>query len=114
MIFLKIYFHNPGIEQVNLSKLLKIAHKTIPINFKYREIPYLQKISSIASKIFNYKQTAKEIPDNFMDAKNECKCCDSQFCDPIHGHVVTGDLRIITNNKLRSLLTKGPKYREQD
>ena len=25
-----------------------------------------------------------------MDAKNECKCCDSQFCDPIHGHVVTG------------------------
>ena len=69
-----------------------MAHKTIPINFKYREIPTIiyKRSPTIASKIFNYKQTVKEIPDNFMDAKNECKCCDSQFCDPIHGHVVTG------------------------
>ena len=32
--------------------------------------------------------------------------------DQHHGHIVTGDLRIVTNGKLRKLLTKGPKYRE--
>ncbi len=41
-----------------------------------------------------------------------CGCSMSSFCDPHHGHVVTGDLRIINNRKLRSLLCKGPKYRE--
>ena len=28
------------------------------------------------------------------------------------GHVVTGDLNIVCNEKLRDLLRKGPKYRE--
>ena len=29
-----------------------------------------------------------------------------------HGHVITGDLRLIKNDKLRKLLTKGPNFRE--
>ena len=43
-------------------------------------------------------------------------CSESKLCDPNHkhGHVVTGDLNIITNAKLRSLLTKGPSYREAE
>ena len=28
------------------------------------------------------------------------------------GHVLTGDLRIVSNPKLRKLLKKGPKFRE--
>ena len=32
--------------------------------------------------------------------------------DPVHGHIVTGNLNIIENNKLRKLLSKGPNYRE--
>ena len=31
-----------------------------------------------------------------------------------HGHVITGDLQIVRNRKLRRLLEKGPKYREQN
>ena len=31
-----------------------------------------------------------------------------------HGHVITGDLRIVRNRQLRRLLEKGPKYREQN
>ena len=30
------------------------------------------------------------------------------------GHVVTGNLRIITNKHIRKLLVKGPSYREQN
>ena len=45
--------------------------------------------------------------DNFS-----CDCSTSKFKDKFHGHIVTGDLNVITNQKLRSLLTKGPSYRE--
>jgi hypothetical protein len=32
-IFLKIYFHNPGIEQVNISKLLRLITDKVPEKF---------------------------------------------------------------------------------
>ena len=32
--------------------------------------------------------------------------------DPDHGHIITGDLRIVSNSALRKLLSKGPNYRE--
>ena len=41
-----------------------------------------------------------------------CSCNESDFKDPDHGHVVTGDLRIVEDVKLRKLLSKGPNYRE--
>ena len=34
------------------------------------------------------------------------------FCYEPHGHVITGDLMVIENVKLRELVAKGPKYRE--
>ena len=39
-------------------------------------------------------------------------CPDSSFCDPHHKHIITGNLRIIKNSKLKKLLAKGPNYRE--
>ena len=41
-----------------------------------------------------------------------CNCTTSPFTDPNHGHIVTGDIRIVQNSKLRKLLCKGPKCRE--
>ena len=42
-----------------------------------------------------------------------CNCSTNKYCyDPV-GHVVTGDLNIIKDAKLRSLIEKGPSYREQ-
>ena len=41
-----------------------------------------------------------------------CSCSESMYSDPHHGHVVTGDLRIIENAKLQKLFSKGPNYRE--
>ena len=44
-----------------------------------------------------------------------CNCSGSQlFLYPPCGHIVTGDLNIARNIKLRDLLNKGPKYREPD
>ena len=41
-----------------------------------------------------------------------CDCVSSDFSDPHHKHIITGDLRIVQNCKLRKLLTKGPNYHE--
>ena len=35
-----------------------------------------------------------------------------RFCYEPHGHVITGDLRVIEDAKLKELIAKGIKYRE--
>ena len=72
---------------------------------------------SIRFKIFNYHQFVKDLDLNefIKDLKSiNCSCSHfiSEFTDKDHGHIITGDLRIVQNNKLWKLLTKGPKYRE--
>ena len=49
---------------------------------------------------------------SFVENLPTCDCSASQFCDPHHNHIVSGDLRIIDNSKLRKLFSKGPNYRE--
>ena len=41
-----------------------------------------------------------------------CDCANSPFKDNHHKHIITGDLSIVTDNKLRKLFSKGPNYRE--
>ena len=73
--------------------------------------------SPIRSKIMNYEATVRSIQhmtddDITMTLNSEtnslypCLCKDSEFCDPHHGHVVTGDLRFVSNPKLRKLFPK--------
>ena len=49
---------------------------------------------------------------SFVTNSAECECQNSVFCDPNHKHIVTGDLHIVENSKLRYLFTKGPNFRE--
>ena len=71
---------------------------------------------TIRNKIFNYKQTVADIDTNDTDTYGtnlpSCDCESSEFRDPNHGHVLTGDLRIIGNQKLRKLVARGPNFRE--
>ena len=41
-----------------------------------------------------------------------CNCSTSQFKDDYHGHVITGNLDIVQNSRLKNLLKKGIAYRE--
>ena len=38
-------------------------------------------------------------------------CKNSKFCYQPAGHIVTGNLKIITDSRIRSVISKGPKYR---
>ena len=49
---------------------------------------------------------------NCLNNLQTCQCKEFKFyCEP-HGHVITGDRRVIDNAKLRELVAKGSKYRE--
>ena len=41
-----------------------------------------------------------------------CTCQSSEVCYEPAGHIITGDLNIVHNEKLRDVLSKGPKYRQ--
>ena len=69
---------------------------------------------TISGKIFNQRSVVEELDVN---RGTEGMCCDfssSSYCYEPEGHVVTGDLTIVRDAKLRSLVRKGPSYREQN
>ena len=114
-------FHNKAIEFIRLSSILRNPDviNMLPANMQSEDnIPMVTyKLGdTVRNKIFNYKQTVNDIyaddEVSFTLNTDSCICKDSEFCDPNHQHVITGDLRIIENKKLRKLLTKGPNYRE--
>ena len=43
-----------------------------------------------------------------------CDCSTSTYCYEPVGHVITGDLQVVTDAKLRLLVARGPSYREQN
>ena len=114
----KLKFVNKGLEYLNLSKVLNspevICHLPEPLKDAEQRVMISYKLKApIRNKILNYKETVLSISDNPSFLENlSCECASSEFCDTHHGHVITGDLRIIENSQLRSLLMKGPNYRE--
>ena len=68
--------------------------------------------SPIRKQIFNYKETVQNLSADHIPSINECNCTSSEFCDPHHGHIISADLRLVQNNELRKILSKGPNFRE--
>ena len=115
---IKLKFGNKGMNMINISKIIndKNVKKNLLTQFsKTERISTVYALTkTMRSKIFNHKEfiktlNTKEIFDNMNNLL--CNCTTSPFADPNHGHIVTGDISIAQNNKLRKLLCKGPKYR---
>ena len=69
--------------------------------------------STVPSKIFNFALALSSLNvSEYLFNSQTCQCKESKFCYEPHGHVITGDLRVIENVRLRELVAKGPKYRE--
>ena len=110
-------FANKGIDAININNILhnKNVRKTIPPYFKYQSNPNISYTytRSIASKLFNYRQSLQDWRFTNHDYDSSpCSCSSSQFLYQPAGHIVTGDLNIVDNTCLRDLISKGPKYRE--
>ena len=84
-----------------------VQNATPPIvSFKYTK--------TIAGKIFNQKKVVEELDVDVGTRNMCCDCSTSKYCYAPVGHVVTGDLGIVKDAKLRSLIEEGPSYREQN
>ena len=112
-----VSFVNKGIDHLNLPSIFKSPDVTSLLpEFMQPEDDHpmvtMKLTKPIRNKILNYKETVLSIDTETIFAPSECNCKDSTFNDPHHQHIVTGDLRIIDNLKLRKLISKGPNYRE--
>ena len=118
-----INFVNKGLDDIHISKIFRSADviSLLPEALQNEEdIPRVtMKLDPpIRSKILNYKETVSSldivVDEDISFVRNlpSCECKDSEFCDPFHKHIVSGDLPVVTNQKLRKLLSKGPNYRE--
>ena len=116
--FIKLNFINKGIDAVvNLPSILKSKSvtETVPNDFKEKGPPIISYTykKTIASKIFNFSSTLSGLGyHQFYKSPSQCECNTSSHLYQPYGHVITGDISVIPNSKLRDLIAKGPKYRE--
>ena len=120
---ISIHFVNKGLDRIHISSIFRSGEvqELLPECLQSEEeMPTctFRLDPPIRSKILNYRETVSslkiEIDDDvsFVRDLPDCDCEKSSFCNPFHKHVLTGDLRFVTYDKLRSLLSKGPSYRE--
>ena len=113
-----VHFHNKGIEMVDLPKILnsRYVRDAIPSFLSESDPPMISYsyTKNISSMIFNQKRVIEDLDFNVGTEGLQCQCSMSDFCYQPVGHVVTGDLTIIRDAKLRHLIAKGPSYREQN
>ncbi len=113
-----ILYHNDAVDMVNVRRIVNDPNTDALLpNMTEDEKPntVFKFTRTIRSEIFNYRQTIEEVdPGNWNDDDYTCQCNGSEFMDGHHKHVITGNLKIVQNRKLRKLLAKGPKFREKN
>ena len=114
----KIKFSHKIIADVNLNSIINTREirgalpNELQKRGKFRQVYSYGRTTG--SKILNYNRALREAGDlSYDDMTNMgCDCDSSEFRDQHHGHVVSGDLRLIENSKLRQLCSFGAKFRE--
>ena len=100
--FMKIKFLNKAVDAINLPVLLRSASVTdkIPAFLKDKEPPIVsyEYTSTVASKLFNFAQTLSSWNvSDYLSNPQTCQCNESKFSYELHGHFITGYLRVIQN-----------------
>ena len=118
---IRIPFTSKAMDFINLPRILRsdIIKECRPDVMTDDDIPMVvyRLTDPIRSTILNYSKFVSSLDLNAFhidESTIPCHCheFDDQFVDNHHHHILTGDLNIIKNKKLRELISKGPKYRE--
>ena len=115
-----ILFDNKAIDFINIQKIVKDKDivKSLPLHLR-GESPMVvfELTNSIHSKLFNYKKFVQSLDVDAFLLSNDifpCECRQSSFSNSDHNHIITGNLDIVPNVRLRNLIAKGPKFREPE
>ena len=112
--FIKIPFINKRMDITDLPSIFrdKSVHSSIPNYFKNYEasINCYKYNKPIRSAIFIFNKLVSDLDIETCNL-DSCVCKDSIYGYPATGHVITGNLRIISDSRIRSITAKGPKYR---
>ena len=112
--FIKIPFINKGIELIYLPSIFQERDVTssIPIYFQNSEPPIIcyKYNKPIRNTIFNFNILVSDL-DIHANTPESCDCKDSKFIYPSAGHIMTGNLKIISDSRIRYIVSKSPKYR---
>ena len=116
-LLFKIHFNDKHVQDIGLEHIFRDTNllKTLPDNNKYKKPAIVYKYGpTVRSKIFNYRETFQNIDvDDFLNNNLTCDCLNSPFKDPHHQHIVTGNLSIVKDTRLKELFQLGPNFREQ-
>ena len=97
---------------INIKSLTKFQ---FTLEIKSDQLCYVsyEYTGTVSSKLCSFAPALSNLDvSEYLSNPQTCQCKELKFCYEPHGHVITGDLRVIENAKLRELVTKGPKYRE--
>ena len=112
--FIKIPFINKGIEFIDLPSIFKDRSVTwsIPAYFQNSEPPIIcyKCNKPIRNTVFNFNKLVSDL-DIHANVPESWDCKDSKFIYPAAGHIMTGNLKIISDSRIRYIVCKGPKYR---
>ena len=100
---------------INLGRILHepIIKNAFPLDQSEKPMIVYKYTKPVRNKIVNYRQTVQSaVYDEWTTNEGRCDCHNSPFKDEYHGHVITGNLDIVQNRKLRILFSKGTNYRE--
>ena len=115
----KIFFSNKYIQDINLERIFrdKRVLNALPSFISKAERPTVvyKYAKPIRNCIFNYKETIANLDVQYFidNYDSPCECENSIYIDKTHNHIITGNLNIVENVKLRNLLKQGPQFREQ-
>ena len=116
--FIKVPFLNKVIEDINFGKIINDDNVRAYLPCKARKFKIRTSLSygkTIGAALFNYNSALKDLqPCDLKDLDN-CDCNENykEFVYSPHGHVHTGNINIVENSELRSIMKFGAKYREQ-
>ena len=100
---------------INLGRMLHdpVIKNAFPLEQSENPMVVYKYTRPVRNRIVNYKQTVQSaVYDDWVTSEGRCDCQYSPFKDEHHNHVITGDLNIIQNRKLRAIFSKGTNYRE--
>ena len=113
--FIVVDYVNNLLDDINLTNIMK--HNNIkdlfPHNGDSLAMPCIsyRYSKTIRSKVCNY-QSASAL--DYRDVVCACANYDNKYVNAHHGHIFTGDLGVINNQQLQSLLRKGLNFRESN